>query len=59
MIDPATGQIEIRSVPEARADLGANQADLAWLTRYPFPNKIAVDRDLKLLAQFNTMMANV
>ena len=29
MIDPATGWIEIRSVPEARADLVANQEELA------------------------------
>ena len=30
MIDPATGWIEIRSVPEARADLVAYQAELTW-----------------------------
>ena len=29
MIDPATDWIEIRSVPEARADLVANQVELA------------------------------
>ena len=29
IIDPATGWIEIRSVPEARADLAANQVELA------------------------------
>ena len=34
MINPATGWIEIRSVPEARADLVANQVELVWLTRY-------------------------
>ena len=28
MIDPATGWIEIRYVPEARADLVANQVEL-------------------------------
>ena len=43
MIDPATSWIEIRSVPEARADLVANQVELAWLTRYSRPNKITVD----------------
>ena len=32
MIDPATGWIEICSVPEVRADLVANQVELAWLT---------------------------
>ena len=42
MIDPAAGQIEIRSVPEAIADLVANQLELVWLTRYPLPNKIMV-----------------
>ena len=50
--------IEIRSVPEARADLVANQVELAWLTRYPLPNKITVDRGKELLAEFKTMMAN-
>ena len=58
MIDPATGWIEIHSVPEARADLVANQVELAWLTRYPLPNKITVDRGKEFLAEFNTMMAN-
>ena len=36
MIDPATGWIEIRSVPEARADLVANQVELAWLIKHSF-----------------------
>ena len=30
-IDPATGWIELHSVPEARADLVANQVELFWL----------------------------
>ena len=58
MIDPATGWIEIRSVPEARADLVANQVELAWLTRYPLPNKITVDRGKEFLAEFKIMMEN-
>ena len=32
--------IEMWSVPEARADLVANQVELAWLTRYHLPVKI-------------------
>ena len=32
IIDPAMGWIEIHSVPEARADLVANQVELALLT---------------------------
>ena len=58
MIDPATPWIKILSVPEARADLVAYRVELAWLTRYPLPNKIMVDRCKELLAEFKTMMAN-
>ena len=58
MIDPATVWIEIRSLPEARADLVANQVELTWLTRYPLPNKITVDRGKELLAKFKIMMEN-
>ena len=58
MIDPATGWIELCSVPEARVDLVANQEELAWLTRYPLPNKITVDGGKEILAKFKIMMAN-
>ena len=58
MINPATGWIKIHSVSEARADLVANQKDLAWLTRYPLFNKITVDRGKEFLVEFKTMMAN-
>ena len=58
MIDPATGWIEIRSVPEARADLVANQVELTWLSRYHIPNKITADRGKELLAVIKTMMVN-
>ena len=58
MRDSATGWIEICSVPEARAELVANQVELVWLTRYPLPNKITIDRDKELLTLFKTMMAN-
>ena len=58
MIDPATGWIEIRTVPSARADLVANQVELAWLTRYPLPNKVIVDRGNEFLAEFREMITN-
>ena len=50
MIDPATGWIEIHIVPSVWADLIANQVELAWLIRYPLPNKIIVDRGNEFLA---------
>ena len=37
IIDPATGWIEIHTVPSARSDHVANQVKLAWLTRYLLP----------------------
>ena len=49
MVDPATGWLELHSIPEAKADLVAIQVELAWLTRYLFPNKIIVDRGKVLL----------
>ena len=44
VIDPAIGWIEIRTIPSKRSDLVANQVELAWLIRYPLPNKVIVDR---------------
>ena len=43
MINTATDWIELSSVPEARADLVANQVELVWLPRYLLPYKIKVD----------------
>ena len=58
MINPATGWIEIRTVPSARVDLVANQVELAWLTRYPIPNKVIMDRGNEFLAKFREMIIN-
>ena len=58
MIDLATGWIEIRTVPSARADLIANQEELSWVTRYSLPNKVIVDRGNEFLAKFREMITN-
>ena len=58
MIDPATGWIEICTVPSTRTDLTANQLELSWLTRYPLPIKVIVDRGNKFLAKFRDMIIN-
>ena len=58
MIDVLTGWIKIRTVPSARADLVANQVELVWLTCYPLPNKLIVDRGNKFLAKFREMIIN-
>ena len=58
MIDPAPGCIKKCSVPEVRANLFANQVELAWLTRYPLPKKITVDRGKELFTELESIMAN-
>ena len=44
MIDPATGWFEIASISRKRADYVANYLELTWLTRYPWPTEIVLDR---------------
>ena len=58
LIDPATGWIEIKAVPSARADLVANQVELAWLTIYPLPEKVILDRGNEFLAEFKNLIEN-
>ena len=45
MIYPATGWIEIRTLPSSRTDHVANQVEYARLTNYALPNKTKVDRE--------------
>ena len=56
MIETARGWIEIRTVPSIRADLVSNIAELAWLTRYPLPCKVIVDRGNEFLVEFKIMI---
>ena len=56
MIDPATGWVEIRAVRSARADYVAQQVELGWLTRYPLPETVILDRGNEFLAEFTTMV---
>ena len=44
MIDPATGWFEIVEIPNKRADYIANILEYTWLTRYPWPTEIRMDR---------------
>ena len=58
MIVMVTGWIEIRTIPSARADLVANQVELARLSCYSLPNKVIVDRGKEFLAKFREMIIN-
>ncbi len=57
MIDPATGWFEIAEVPGTkRADIVANVVEQRWLTRYPWPTKVVMDRGPEFMAEFRAML---
>ena len=60
MIDPATGWFEIVDIPTKRADDIVNLLEFTWLTRYPWPTEIIMDRGknspLKFSEQSSTNM---
>ncbi len=51
MIDPATGWFEIVEIPTKRADDIANLLEMNWLTRYPWPTEIVMDRGSEFAAE--------
>jgi transposase InsO family protein len=51
MIDPATGWFEIAEIPTKPADFIANLLEFHWLTRYPWPTKIRMDRGEEFKAE--------
>ena len=57
MIDPATGWFEIKQVPGTkRADVVSNVVEQAWLNRYPWPQKVILDRGTEFMAEFTKMI---
>ena len=58
MIDPATGWFEITTIDDKRADTVANQLEMTWLSRYPWPNEVVMDRGKEFMAEVRTMMLN-
>ena len=58
MIDPVTGWFEVAPVQYKRSDHIANLVEQYWLTRYPLPQKLIVDRGTEFLAEFSDMMVN-
>ena len=51
MIDPATGWFEIAEIPSKRADDIINILEMTWLTRYPWPTEIVLDRGQEFAAE--------
>jgi hypothetical protein len=51
MIDPATGWFEIAEIPAKTADIVMNIFEQEWLTRYPYPIEVVMDRGTEFMAE--------
>ena len=58
MIDPATGWFEMKQVNTKRADVIANLVEQTWLSRYPWPTSLIIDRGTEFMAEFAEMIIN-
>ena len=56
MIDPATGWFEMTEINTKRADVIANKLEQAWLTKYPWPTQVVLDRGTEFMAEVTTML---
>ena len=56
MIDPATGWFEIKQIPNKEAHTVAETVEQTWLSRYPWPTQITLDRGKEFMGEFSRMM---
>jgi transposase InsO family protein len=51
MIDPATGWFKIAEIPAKTADVIINVFEQEWLTRYPYPIEVLMDRGTEFMGE--------
>ena len=56
MIDPATGWFDIVEIPNKRADYIANLLEIHWLSRYPWPTEVCMDRGKEFAAEVSSTL---
>ena len=56
MIDPATGWFEAAVIPTKRADEVSNILEMTWMTRYPTPTEVVMDRGREFRAEVSEML---
>ncbi len=56
MIDPATGWFEIVQVPDKRSETVANAFETTWLSRYPWPTEVIMDRGREFMGEVKAML---
>jgi len=58
MIDPATGFFEILEIGEKTANMIANWLEIHWLTRYPWPTEIIMDKGREFAREVSKTLKN-
>jgi hypothetical protein len=58
MIDPATGWFEIAEIDIKQANEIINRLEFSWLTRYPWPTEIIMDRGREFAAEVCDALKN-
>ena len=57
-IDPATGWFDLCEIKNKQADWIANYLEFTWLTRYPWPTEVIMDRGREFAAEVRDMLNN-
>eukprot|EP00957_Ditylum_brightwellii_P106104 8093548-Ditylum_brightwellii.AAC.1 len=58
MIDTAIGWFEIKEIKTKRTDVVSNVVETAWLTKYPYPTQVVLDRGTTFMTEFTEMLAS-
>jgi len=58
MIDPATWFFEIVEISQKTGDTIANWLELHWLTRYPWPTEITMDKGKEFAREVSKTLKN-
>ena len=56
MIDPATGWFEIVEIPDKKSETVANAFEITWLSRYPWPTEVVMDRGREFMGEVKAML---
>ena len=58
MTDPATGWFDMTSIETKPVDITANTLERSWLTKYPIPTEVVLDRGTEFMAKVISLLHN-
>eukprot|EP00957_Ditylum_brightwellii_P107733 8219584-Ditylum_brightwellii.AAC.1 len=53
---PATDWFDIAEIKTQKADVVSNVVEITWLTRYPYPTQVVLDRGTEFMTEFTNMI---